>query len=115
MDEFGLRVDPEAKVWQLSVGEQQRVEILRMLARGARITDPRRADRRAHHGRGRASCSRVMRALVATGRTVVFISHKLNEVLEVGDRITVLRSGEHVVTRAASGVTARELATLDDR
>ena len=57
MDQFGLRVDPEAKIWQLSVGEQQRVEILRMLARGARDPDPRRADGRAHHRRGAASCS----------------------------------------------------------
>ncbi len=54
----------------------------------------------------------VVRSLVSTGRTVVFISHKLNEVLEVGDRITVLRNGERVVTRDAVGVTARELASL---
>ncbi len=111
MDQFGLRVDPEAKVWQLSVGEQQRVEILRMLARGTRtliLDEPTAVLTTAEAG----ELFGVMRALVATGRTVVFISHKLNEVLEVGDRITVLRGGERVVTRAATGVTARELASL---
>jgi ABC-type uncharacterized transport system ATPase subunit len=111
MEQFGLRVHPQAKIWQLSVGEQQRVEILRMLARGTRtliLDEPTAVLTTAEAG----ELFRVMRELVATGRTVVFISHKLNEVLEVGDRITVLRNGQRVETRAAAGVTARELATL---
>ena len=111
MDQFGLRVDPDARIWQLSVGEQQRVEILRMLARGTQILildEPTAVLTAAEAD----DLFGVIRALVATGRTVVFISHKLNEVLEVADRITVLRQGERVVTRAAAGVTARELASL---
>jgi simple sugar transport system ATP-binding protein len=111
MGRFGLHIDPEAKVWQLSVGEQQRVEILRMLARGTRILilDEPTAVLTAEEA---GELFGVMRALVASGRTVVFISHKLKEVLQVGDRITVLRNGERVVTRAAAGATARELASL---
>jgi general nucleoside transport system ATP-binding protein len=111
MDEIGMHVDPSAKVWQLSVGEQQRVEILRVLARGARILilDEPTAVLTAHEARDLFG---VMRQLVAGGRTVVFISHKLNEVLEVSDRITVLRGGRHVVTRPTAGATARELARL---
>ena len=111
MEELGLHVDPTAEIWQLSVGEQQRVEILRTLARGARIlildeptavlTSPEATDLFA-----------VMRSLVESGRTIVFISHKLNEVLEVSDRITVLRNGRHVVTRPTAGATPRELARL---
>jgi simple sugar transport system ATP-binding protein len=111
MDEFGLHVDPNAYVWQLSVGEQQRVEILRTLARGARvlILDEPTAVLTAEEAK---ELFRVMRALVAGGRTVVFISHKLNEVLEVSDRITVLRDGRKVITRDAEGATPRELARL---
>ena len=111
MDQFGLRVDPEAKVWQLSVGEQQRVEILRVLARGARtlILDEPTAVLTTAEAKDLFA---VMRSLVAAERTVVFISHKLNEVLEVGDRITVLRGGRRVVTQEATGATARELARL---
>lgn len=111
MDEIGLHVDPETKVWQLSVGEQQRVEILRVLARGARvlILDEPTAVLTAHEAR---ELFVVMRQLAASGRTVVFISHKLNEVLEVSDRITVLRGGRHVATIAAAGATAKELARL---
>ncbi len=111
MDEIGLQVDPTAKIWQLSVGEQQRVEILRVLARGARvlILDEPTAVLTAREAR---ELFGVMRQLVAGGRTVVFISHKLNEVLEVSDRITVLRNGRHVITRDAEGATARELARL---
>ncbi len=111
MDEVGLHVDPAALIWQLSVGEQQRVEIMRVLARGARVLildEPTAVltAQEAHELFG------VMRSLVAGGRTVVFISHKLNEVLEVSDRITVLRQGERVITRDKAAATARELARL---
>lgn len=111
MDEVGLRVDPAAEIWQLSVGEQQRIEITRTLARGARILilDEPTAVLTAQEAR---ELFGVMRSLVAEGRTVVFISHKLNEVLDVSDRITVLRGGRKVVTRPTRGATARELARL---
>ncbi|HEV8297813.1 MAG TPA: ABC transporter ATP-binding protein [Acidimicrobiales bacterium] len=110
-DEIGLRVDPRAPVWQLSVGEQQRVEILRVLARGARvlILDEPTAVLTTVEAR---ELFVVIRSLVEGGRTVVFISHKLNEVLEIADRITVLRNGRKIVTRDREGVTARELARL---
>ena len=110
MDQFGLRVDPQAKIWQLSVGEQQRVEILRMLARGTRtliLDEPTAVLTTAEAG----ELFGVMRELVATGRTVVFISHKLNEVLEVGDRITVLRNGR---ARRDAGRRRRDRARAGD-
>lgn len=111
MDEIGLHVDPTAKIWQLSVGEQQRVEILRVLARGARvlILDEPTAVLTAHEAQ---ELFGVMRQLVDGGRSVIFISHKLNEVLEVSDRVTVLRDGRHEVTRPTEGATARELARV---
>jgi len=111
IDEVGLRVDPTAEVWQLSVGEQQRVEITRVLARGAKILilDEPTAVLTVPEAR---ELFAVMRSLVAGGRTVVFISHKLNEVLEVSDRITVLRNGRKVATRPTEGATPRELARL---
>jgi simple sugar transport system ATP-binding protein len=111
MDEFGLHVDPAALIWQLSVGEQQRVEILRVLARGARvlILDEPTAVLTTREARDLFA---VIRRLVAGGRSVIFISHKLNEVLEVSDRITVLRHGQRVTTRPTAGATARELARV---
>jgi simple sugar transport system ATP-binding protein len=110
-EQVGLHVDPRARVWQLSVGEQQRVEILRVVARGARvlILDEPTAVLTALEARDLFA---VVRGLVAGGRTVVFISHKLNEVLEIADRITVLRGGARIVTRDRAGATARELARL---
>jgi simple sugar transport system ATP-binding protein len=111
MDEVGLQVDPTARIWQLSVGEQQRVEILRVLARGARtlILDEPTAVLTAVEAR---ELFTVIRRLVDGGRSVVFISHKLNEVLEVSDRVSVLRNGARVATRPAAGATAKELARL---
>jgi len=111
-EERGLRVPADAPVWQLSVGEQQRVEILKMLWRGARILimdEPTAVLGPAET----EELFRSLRAMTAAGGSVVLISHKLGEVLSVADRITVLRRG--AVTAAgidAAGRTPAELARL---
>jgi ABC-type uncharacterized transport system ATPase subunit len=106
--EFGLQVDPHAKIWQLSVGEQQRVEILKMLYRGAQILimDEPTAVLAPQEIK---DLFRIMRSMVSEGKSVVFISHKLGEVMEIADRITVLRKG--LVT--ASGLKPQDTATSD--
>ncbi len=108
--DVGLRVDPRAHVWQLSVGEQQRVEILKMLFQGARILilDEPTAVLAPQET---AELFSTLRTMLEAGRSVVFISHKLSEVLSIADRITVMRAGK--VTAAgidAHGVTRSELA-----
>jgi simple sugar transport system ATP-binding protein len=111
-DEVGLRVDPHARVWQLSVGEQQRVEILKMLFHGARILildEPTAVLAPQETG----ELFETLRSMVAAGRSIVFISHKLAEVLAIADRITVMRGGR--VTAAGidpRGVTRSDLARL---
>ena len=108
-DQYGLEVDPRARVWQLSVGEQQRVEILRLLYRGARILvldeptavlTPQEASRLIH----------TLRDMATRGFCVVFISHKLDEVLAVADRITVLRRGQVVASTTPAETDRRALA-----
>ena len=109
MDEVGIRVDPTAEVWQLSVGEQQRVEILRTLARGARIIildEPTAVLTELEA----EELFEILRRLVSGGRTVVFISHKLREVCAVSDTITVLRNGRRVSTEPAAGASIQSLA-----
>ena len=111
-ERFGLRVDPGARIWQLSVGEQQRVEILKMLYRGARILimdeptavlAPQEAD----------ELFATLRSMTAEGRSVVFISHKLGEVLAIADRITVMRRGRVTASGVpAAGATKADLARL---
>ncbi len=78
---FGLHVDPRAKIWQLSVGEQQRVEILKMLYRGAEILmmDEPTAVLAPQEIVGLFA---TLRTMVAEGKSIIFISHKLNEVTE---------------------------------
>lgn len=111
-DQFGLRVDPTMKIWQLSVGEQQRVEILKMLYRGAEILimdeptavlAPQEID----------ELMETMRSMTKQGKSIIFISHKLQEVTAVADRLTVLRKG--VVTAegmSIEGLTREKLAQL---
>jgi ABC-type uncharacterized transport system ATPase subunit len=108
---YDLRVDPEARVGELSVGDLQRVEILRALRRGARvlILDEPTAVLTPREARG---LFRVVRELRATGCTTVFISHKLDEVLEIADRITVLRDGRVTGSLEGASATAGELARL---
>jgi len=110
-DRFGLAVDPSAYIWQLSVGEQQRVEILRLLYRGARILvldEPTAVLTPAEA----TSLLVTVRAMAAEGFAIIFISHKLDEVLTVADRITVLRQGESVATVPSATATRQHLATL---
>ncbi len=102
--QYGLHIDPDAVTGQLSVGQQQRVEILKVLYRGAQILildeptgvlTPQETQ----------ELFVVLRGLVAQGKTIIFITHKLREVLELSDRVTVLRRGRvvgHLITRETS-------------
>ncbi len=110
-DRYGLAVDPHAKVEEISVGQQQRVEILKALYREADILvldEPTAVLTPQEAG----ELFEVIRGLTERGKSIVFISHKLNEVLEVADRITVLRRGKLIETLPAAGATEESLARL---
>jgi ABC-type uncharacterized transport system ATPase subunit len=108
---FGEDMDPGRPVWQLSMGERQRVAILRALARGAAILVLDEPTSVLTPGESRRLLLD-MRAMAKAGRTLVFISHKLNEVLEVADRITVLRQGRVEATLERDGADAALLSRL---
>jgi len=110
-DRYGLAVDPDAVIEHVSVGMQQRVEILKTLYRDARILilDEPTAVLTAQETQ---ELFEVLRALKADGVSIVFISHKLNEVLEISDRVTVLRRGEKIDTVPTEGATEESLARL---
>src|SRR3954468_8631503 len=110
-ERYRIAVDPRARIWQLSLGEQQRVEILKALYQDARVLildeptavlTPQEAD--ALFG--------TIRAMADDGRTIIFISHKLHEVKAVADRVTILRRGRSVATVSAAEATPRSLAAL---
>lgn len=108
---YGLEVDPDALVQQLTVGQRQRVEILKVLYRGAQILilDEPTAVLVPQEVSELFSS---MRGLTAEGVTVIFISHKLDEVLQVADRITVIRRGRVVGTVLPTEIGSRELAEM---
>jgi simple sugar transport system ATP-binding protein len=108
---FGLDVRPDAVVGDLSAGEQQRVEILRTLARGARVLILDEPTAVLTPGES-AVLLRALRDYAAAGAAIVFISHKLDEVLAVADRITVLRAGRRVASLPAADCDEPELARL---
>ncbi|HVO40229.1 MAG TPA: ABC transporter ATP-binding protein [Spirochaetia bacterium] len=110
-EEYGLKVDPQAYVWQLSVGEQQRVEIMKTLYRRARliildeptaVLTPQEVD----------DLFATLRRMVREGHSLVFISHKLHEVMAISDRVTVLRDGKVIGTRQTREVTREELVRM---
>ncbi|WP_157110025.1 ABC transporter ATP-binding protein [Thermanaeromonas toyohensis] len=109
--QYGLDVDPYAKVWQLSVGQQQRVEIVKALYRGARllILDEPTAVLTPQEVR---ELFRVLKQFTREGHTVIFISHKLDEVMSLCDRVTVLRAGRVVGTVETSKTSKEELARM---
>ncbi len=109
---FGLQVDPRAQIWQLSVGEQQRVEILKMLYRGADVLvmDEPTAVLGPHEIAG---LFETLRSMAAQGKSIIFISHKLQEVMAIADRVTVLRRGRATAAGLpAAGSSPAELARL---
>ena len=110
-ERFGLAVRPEARIDSISVGMQQRVEILKALYRGAEILildeptavlTPQEAE----------ELFAIVRSLQAEGKSIIFISHKLNEVLQIADRITTLRFGKQVGTVPREGATQESLARM---
>ncbi len=108
---YGLTVDPDAKVWQLSVGEQQRVEIIKLLVSGARILilDEPTSVLAPHEIRG---LFEILQTLRRDGYTILFITHKLKEVMAIADRITVLRKGSVVGTLSRDKATEQDLAYM---
>jgi simple sugar transport system ATP-binding protein len=110
-DTYGLKVDPQAIIWQLSVGERQRVEIIKALYRNVSllvldeptaVLTPREVD----------ELFVVLRQMTEGGRGLVFISHKIHEVLDISARMTVLRQGRNVGTIQASEATRERLVEL---
>lgn len=108
---FGLPVDPEARVGDLSVGERQRVEILKALYREARILildEPTAVLARPEA----EQLFRILRGMAQGGLSIIFISHKLHEVMGASDRVVVLRGGRVVAERATAETNPAELAEL---
>lgn len=107
----GLYVDPRAQIWQLSIGEKQRVEILKSLYRQARILilDEPTSVLAPSDIRG---FFEALHKLKQSGISIVLITHKLDEVMEISDRVTVLRKGKKIATQLTSSVDQRKLAQL---
>src|ERR1044072_4437799 len=108
---YGLAVNPTAKVESISVGQQQRVEILKALYRGADILildEPTAVLTPQEAG----ELFGIIKSLQEGGTSIIFISHKLNEVLEIADRITVLRRGKMIDTVPREGATEDSLAKM---
>jgi simple sugar transport system ATP-binding protein len=108
---YQLEVDPHAYVWQLSVGEQQRVEILKLIYRGAEILildEPTAVltPQESHE------LEQIVRLMIEEGKSAIFITHKLGEVMRFSDRVCVLRHGEVIANRRTSKTNPQELARL---
>lgn len=111
IETYGLTVNPHAKVETIPVGQKQRVEILKVLYRGAKliimdeptaVLTPQETDELFDS----------IKALVAEGHTIIFITHKLREVMEISDRITVLRAGKSIATLVTAETNQEEISQL---
>ena len=110
-EKYGLRVDPDALIEDISVGMQQRTEILKMLYRDNEILifDEPTAVLTPQEIQ---ELLQIMRNLAAEGKSILFISHKLNEIMEVSDRVSVLRKGKYIGTVNTSETTKQELSNM---
>jgi general nucleoside transport system ATP-binding protein len=110
-ERYGLPLDPRARIWQLSVGERQRVEIVNALYAEAKVLILDEPTAVLTPDEAEALFA-TLREIVAEGRTVIFISHKLNEVKAVSSRVTVMRAGRVVATVDTVDATPQSLASL---
>ena len=110
-DRYHMEIDPYSKIWQLSVGEQQRVEILSAIYLGAQILildeptavlTPQEIE----------ELMKIMKNLAHEGKSILFITHKLNEIMEVADRCTILRKGKYIGTVDIADTTKEELSKM---
>lgn len=110
-DQYGLSVDPDAKIADISVGMQQRVEILKTLYRGANILifDEPTAVLTPQEIKELIS---IMKKLIAEGKSIILITHKLKEIMEVCDRVTVIRKGQGIGTVNVTETNENDLASL---
>lgn len=110
-DKYNFKINPETKIWQLTVSEQQKVEIIKILFRGAKILilDEPTAVLTPQES---STLFDILKQLKSEGKSIIFISHKLEEVMEISDRITVLRKGKVVGTVEKEKTNQRELATM---
>jgi simple sugar transport system ATP-binding protein len=108
---YNLTVDPKARIWQLSAGEQQRVEIIKALYRGADILILDEPTSMLTPGEAEDLFA-ILKRMAEEGNTIIFITHKLEEVMAISDRVTVLRQGRVEATLETSQTNKRELARL---
>jgi len=110
-ERYGLKIDPQARISQLSMGERQRVEIIKALYRGGNvlILDEPTSVLTPQETK---ELFKVLRSMANEGRSVILITHKLREVMEVSDRVTVLRRGRVVATKETVHVNEKELAKM---
>lgn len=108
---YGFNINLDKKIYEMSVSEKQTVEILKVLYRGADILilDEPTAVLTPQEIR---SLFGVLRAMKEDGKSIIIITHKLNEVMEISDRVTVLRKGEHIATVNTSETTEKELTEM---
>ena len=108
---YGFNIDPKKKIYEMSVSEKQTVEIIKVLYRGAEILildEPTAVLTLQEIDR----LFKVLRLMVQDGKSVIIITHKLNEVMEVSDRVAVMRKGEHVATLETKNTNENELTDL---
>ena len=111
IDHYDMDVQMNKRIDQISVGEAQRVEIIKILSRGANtiILDEPTGVLTPQETR---KLFEILRNLKASGKSIIFISHKLNEVMDISDRITVMRSGEVIRTVNKEDTNTRELSKM---
>jgi len=110
-NQYGFSLNPDAKIWQLSAGEQQRVEIVKVLMQGAQVLILDEPTSVLTPGEVK-DLFHIIRKMKQEGKAIIFITHKLDEIMEISDRVIVLRRGKVVGEKKTNQTNVKELATM---